>query len=437
MKRLVMMVLVLVAIGGTTEVNAQSFLKKLGKKVENAAKNAIERNAERKTEEAVDKVFEGDFGKGKKNKDKNNNGNNNADEVYDNGDATAQSGKQKVKTAEMSWNKFDFVSGDEIMFEDNQANEQLGEFPSQWDVLRGSAEIVNINGINAIEIQNQGTVIPLMKEKHYLPELFTVEFDYFFRNSAVNKNNQYSGDWVNGWFLIEFYDANDKQCFEGIIVPQTREWHDDFTSYKTGMDYEWNVSGENRRGESQEVELTTEDWHRVSISFNKRALKLYLNQTRLFNIPNMTAPASVRIRAYTDAEKLYFIKNFRIAKGAVPLYDRMMSDGKFITYGITFDVGKATIKPESMGEINRIVTLMTENPDLKFSVEGHTDSTGNAASNQTLSEQRSQAIVAKLVELGIAQDRLTAVGKGQNSPIADNNTDEGRAKNRRVEFVKM
>ena len=77
MKRLVMMVLVLVAVGGTTEVNAQSFLKKLGKKVENAAKNAIERNAERKTEEAVDKVFEGDFGKGKKDKDKqNNNGNN-------------------------------------------------------------------------------------------------------------------------------------------------------------------------------------------------------------------------------------------------------------------------------------------------------------------------------------------------------------------------
>ena len=111
--------------------------------------------------------------------------------------------------------------------------------------------------------------------------------------------------------------------------------------------------------------------------------------------------------------------------------------GKFITYGITFDVGKSTIKPESMGEINRIVTLMTENPDLKFSVEGHTDSTGNPTSNQTLSEQRSQAIVAKLVELGIAQNRLTAVGKGQNSPIADNNTDEGRAKNRRVEFVKQ
>ena len=110
------------------------------------------------------------------------------------------------------------------------------------------------------------------------------------------------------------------------------------------------------------------------------------------------------------------IRNIRVAKGAVPLYDRMMSDGKFITYGITFDVGKSTIKPESMGEINRIVKLMTDNPDLRFSVEGHTDSTGNEASNQTLSEARSNAIVGKLVELGISADRLSASGKGQSSP---------------------
>ncbi|MBO5380750.1 MAG: OmpA family protein [Bacteroides sp.] len=436
MKRLVMLLMMLMAMGGTAEVSAQGFLKKLGKKVEEVAKRKIEQKVERTAEKTMDAVLEGDLPTNDNNDD-DSRGNNNADaQGYDNGDATAQSGKQKVKTAEMSWNKFDFVSGDEIMFEDNQANEQLGEFPSQWDVLEGSAEIVSINGTNAIEIMNRGTIIPLMKDKHYLPELFTVEFDFFFHNSN-GKSEQYSGDWVNAWFLIEFYDANDKRCFEGRIVPQTREWYDDFTSFKIGMDYEWNVSGENRRGESQEVELTTENWHRVSISFNKRAMKLYLDQTRLFNIPNMTAPASVRIRAYTDAEKCYFIKNFRLAKGAVPLYDRMMSDGKFITYGITFDVGKATIKPESMGEINRIVQLMNENPTLKFSVEGHTDSTGNATSNQTLSEQRSQAIVAKLVELGIAQDRLTAVGKGQNNPIADNNTDEGRAKNRRVEFVKQ
>ena len=427
MKKLVMMLLVLVAVGGTTEVSAQGWLKKLGKKVENAAKNAVERNAERKTEKAVDDLFDGKVGKGNKN---NNGNNNNADEVYDNGngDATAQSGQQKGKTAEMSWNKFDFVSGDEIMFEDNQANEQVGEFPSQWDVLRGSAEILTINGEKCFEIQNNGTVIPLMKEKHYLPELFTVEFDFLYRDDAVEKENGYKS-WMNAELYVEFYDANDERCFRMRFYPNTR--------YSFTPDYTWAASGENRQGEVNEMKLATEEWHRISISFNKRALKLYLDETRLFNIPNMTAPASFRIATDEQAEKLYFIKNVRIAKGAVPLYDRMMSDGKFITYGITFDVGKSTIKPESMGEINRIVTLMTENPDLKFSVEGHTDSTGNAASNQTLSEARSQAIVAKLVELGIAQDRLTAVGKGQNSPIADNNTDEGRAKNRRVEFVKM
>ena len=158
------------------------------------------------------------------------------------------------------------------------------------------------------------------------------------------------------------------------------------------------------------------------------------------NVPNMVAPVRIMIEnRHSDRTPTQrdLITNIRIAKGAVPLYDRMMSDGKFITYGITFDVGKSTIKPESMGEINRIVTLMKENPDLKFSVEGHTDSTGNEASNQTLSEARSKAIVDKLIELGIATDRLTASGKGQSSPIADNGTDEGRAKNRRVEFVKL
>jgi outer membrane protein OmpA-like peptidoglycan-associated protein len=183
----------------------------------------------------------------------------------------------------------------------------------------------------------------------------------------------------------------------------------------------------------------TAGWHCISMSFNKRALKIYIDERRVVNMPNIAQGTWFSIAGETNiagGTASFYIKNVRIAKGAVPLYNRMMSEGKFITYGITFDVGKSTIKPESMGEINRIVTLMTENPDLKFSVEGHTDSTGNAASNQTLSEARSKAIVDKLVSLGISADRLSSSGKGQNNPIADNSTDEGRAKNRRVEFVK-
>jgi outer membrane protein OmpA-like peptidoglycan-associated protein len=178
-------------------------------------------------------------------------------------------------------------------------------------------------------------------------------------------------------------------------------------------------------------------FNHFSISFNKRAMKAYLNGNRFANIPRCDAPTKFTVLAEASGSDERFIRNIRIAKGAVPLYDRMMSDGKIISYGITFDVGKSTIKPESMGEINRIAQLMKDNPDIKFSVEGHTDSTGGAASNQTLSDARSKAVVDKLVENGIAADRLKSAGKGQTSPIADNGTDEGRAKNRRVEFVKQ
>ena len=128
--------------------------------------------------------------------------------------------------------------------------------------------------------------------------------------------------------------------------------------------------------------------------------------------------------------------NIRLCKGAVPLYNRLMTDGKIITYAITFDIGKANIKPESMTEINRIAQLMKDNADLKFEVQGHTDNTGTVAGNQKLSKQRAQAIVNKLVEMGIAANRLFAKGMGQSAPLADNSTDEGRAKNRRVEFIK-
>ena len=452
MKRVVIIALMLTAISGTTAVNAQSWLRGLGRAAENAAKRAVERNVERTTERAIDRAFSEtenavedavsgeSSNKGKKNKNKNNdnNGNNNADEVYDNGngDATAQTQPQKGQSLEMAYAKSDFVAGDEIFFEDNQANEQLGEFPSQWDLIKGTVEVARLNDDKVILCvsQDDPVIAPLFDEmKSYLPEKFTLEFDFWvgaFEKQGDNKpSNRY---------IIRFYKSNTSHCTQ-VIDMDDRYY--DASDHRSRLSWEFeSLSEEWRHGKDESFRTIPNSWNHFALSFNQRAMKVYINGVRYANIPNTIAPGYFQIQFYRSGG--YFtnntsIKNIRIAKGAVPLYDRMMSDGKFITYGITFDVGKATIKPESMGEINRIVQLMNENPDLKFSVEGHTDSTGNAASNQTLSEQRSQAIVAKLVELGIAQDRLTAVGKGQNSPIADNTTDEGRAKNRRVEFVKM
>jgi len=418
-----MMLMVLVAMGSTTEVSAQSFLKKLGKKIEETAKRKVENKVERTTEKAMDAVLDG---KGTSN----NNGNNNADAVYDNGDATAQVQPQKGQSLEMTYAKSDFVPGDEIIFEDLLVGEKLGEFPSMWDLKEGNAEVANVGGENAIHMSKETLIMPYMKEKDYLPEEFTIEFDLYV--PCRKQNGGKDNCQINNRYNIDLVNAAGKVVFQMSWYNSSNDW-----GRNSRLNWDWQNGGSGSNGEAEYM-FKLSDFNHIAISFNKRALKFYINGTRICNIPRCDAPTRFQIYSYQgEAQDERFIKNIRIAKGAVPLYDRMMSDGKFITYGITFDVGKATIKPESMGEINRIVQLMTENPDLKFSVEGHTDSTGNAASNQTLSEQRSQAIVAKLVELGIAQDRLTAVGKGQNSPIADNNTDEGRAKNRRVEFVKQ
>ena len=103
---------------------------------------------------------------------------------------------------------------------------------------------------------------------------------------------------------------------------------------------------------------------------------------------------------------------------------------------ISFDTGKATIKPESTGEINRITKIMTDDPSIKFEIQGHCDNTGSDKVNDPLSQQRAEAIMAALVSNGIDAGRLSAVGKGAHEPIAGNDTDEGRAKNRRVEFIR-
>ncbi|MDQ6610099.1 MAG: OmpA family protein [Bacteroidota bacterium] len=104
---------------------------------------------------------------------------------------------------------------------------------------------------------------------------------------------------------------------------------------------------------------------------------------------------------------------------------------------INFETGKADIKPESQKTIEQISAMMKENAALKVSIEGHTDNTGTAANNKILSDARSKAVMKAVIAAGIDASRLSAKGWGQEKPVADNNTEEGRAKNRRVEIVKM
>ena len=118
------------------------------------------------------------------------------------------------------------------------------------------------------------------------------------------------------------------------------------------------------------------------------------------------------------------------------MLDALNKDG-FIALDIHFDTAKATIKADSTAQVDEIASLLKANPKLKLSVEGHTDNTGTPEGNRKLSDARAASVKAALVAKGIEAPRLQSKGFGQDKPVADNRTEEGRAKNRRVELVKL
>lgn len=331
---------------------------------------------------------------------------------------------------QLTWAKYDFVPGDVIIFEDNQEGEQNGEFPSKWDLAGGAAENANWGGDNVImfrkcNINGMDGIVPLLKnsKEDYLPEEFTIEFDAWYEKP-------------NHTYRVYLMDSKNQKNLE----PSNNASNRLYIRFNQNSADGRNISSGYFPGFSNaNVNSSKPGWRHISISFNKRALKAYIDDARVLNVPNIDAnPVGLTLGFHNSSAILTgFVKNIRIAKGAVPLYDKVLTDGKFVTTGIKFDVNKATIKAESMGTINYVVKMMQDNPSLKFSVEGHTDSDGEETLNQKLSEARAKAVMNILVELGIAQDRLTSTGHGESKPAAGNDTPEGKAQNRRVEFVKF
>jgi outer membrane protein OmpA-like peptidoglycan-associated protein len=120
---------------------------------------------------------------------------------------------------------------------------------------------------------------------------------------------------------------------------------------------------------------------------------------------------------------------------ASTLWDEISTKG-FATLYINFDTGRHDLKEDGLLAVAEVVKVLSDNPALAISIEGHTDNVGEAASNKLLSENRARSVMTAMVADGIDAGRLSAVGYGQESPIADNRTEEGRKKNRRVELVK-
>ncbi|MEO1714069.1 MAG: OmpA family protein [Bacteroidota bacterium] len=129
------------------------------------------------------------------------------------------------------------------------------------------------------------------------------------------------------------------------------------------------------------------------------------------------------------------LKNIRIAEGAVPLYDKLLTDGKIVTNDIHFEVNSDVLKPESMPVIDQIVQLMEQHPTVQFRIEGHTDSDGTDNHNLDLSERRAASVKKAIANKGINEGRMSTMGFGESKPVFPNNSEENKAKNRRVEFI--
>jgi OOP family OmpA-OmpF porin len=112
------------------------------------------------------------------------------------------------------------------------------------------------------------------------------------------------------------------------------------------------------------------------------------------------------------------------------LFSDLLAKGR-----IQFESGRATIDPDSVGLLDRLVETAQRCPNANIEIAGHTDGDGDAAFNQTLSEKRAQAVTDYLVKAGLPADRFTAIGYGSTQPVAGNDTDEGKAQNRRIDFV--
>jgi len=399
MKKFISLFSVLIALSLTVSVFGQ-------------VEEELEKQANKKINEGIGKLLGGK--KKKKQEEEATEEKTQEQKADESGEQAADATKEKKEDV-LVWAKYDFVPGDQVIFEDDLQNEENGEFPSRWDLVRGNVEVAEFNGENVIMFRdNAPSIVPYFKDpqEDYLPDVFTVELDLYYPG--------------NGRFEIHLYDRKNQDSGS--------------PSGYTDIDVNYEEMGfatSSSRYPADNLEKAR--WMHISIAYTDGKLKAYMDDTRLVNIPRIDFnPKGITLYTYhANNDYRYDVKNVRIAKGGVKYYDRVMQDGKIIVNGIRFDTGKSTLKPESMGAINEIYDLMKENPDLKFSVEGHTDSQGDDDFNMKLSEDRANTVMNTLVKMGISADRLTARGWGESKPISNNASPEDMANNRRVEFVKI
>ena len=172
---------------------------------------------------------------------------------------------------------------------------------------------------------------------------------------------------------------------------------------------------------------------------------MYVNEDKVFDLPRGLAPGKDYNLALFELPNdmsrdndQYLFGNLKLAVGAPDTRNKLITEGKFVTTGILFDVNSDKIKPASFGVLKEIAGVLKENESVKIKIVGHTDSDGDDQANMELSKKRAASVkVALANEFGISESRIVTDGMGEKQPVNDNNSSEAKANNRRVEFIKV
>ncbi|HRE50441.1 MAG TPA: OmpA family protein [Flavitalea sp.] len=329
-------------------------------------------------------------------------------------------------------------SSNTIIFFDDFSKDAIGDFPAQWNT-NGSGAIVTIDELEGkwLSVAHNSVINPILNKD--LPENTTIEFDLFLK-----ANEQQSTPFIQ-FGLTPVRDILKENVFYSnrFFINLHRY------SERDGQTLEYGLKND-VIGNKNDFPLTryaNKALH-VAMTLNKTRIRLYLDDSKIIDLPralttDMFHNFFLNNNYVTPASEIpLLISNVRIASSEVDarslLIKQLMEEGKTVTNDILFDVNSDVIKPTSFGIMKDIGDALAANPSLKIKIIGHTDNDGSDADNLKLSQKRAGSVKLYLTEnFPIAGSRIQTDGKGASSPVASNNTVEGKARNRRVEFIKL
>jgi outer membrane protein OmpA-like peptidoglycan-associated protein len=314
-----------------------------------------------------------------------------------------------VKPGEGAWLNYDFKPGDRVLFAEDFTKEEVGNFPRRLEFKDGNMEVAEWQGGRYLRVSSWPGKFDIVLPEQ-LPERFTMEFDV---TPGYNAN----------WTTVRFSE-------QGTHDVRFRKYGDKGNG---------GVFGGSQQASGNTSTPLGEGLFKARIMADGKYVKVYVNDTRVGNVPNADLGRSKVISFEVPGHETepVLLANIRVMAGGKKLYDALAETGRVATQGIYFDTGSDRIRPESTPTLKEIGEMLKEHADLKLTIEGHTDDVGSAQSNQDLSNRRAAAVKAFLVTTyGVDAARLQSVGVGAAKPVAPNTTSEGRQQNRRVELVK-